>query len=334
MSDFVCVTLRKDHVPGLFRAFNSRNYPVSDQIYLDHVTDAAVSDALGGGKREWSTFRICIGWDSSVLLNIRLNPRNEYVRGSEILIEGLENLFVETDCEDIAILAYNASGKEATVVREKKRLPLSEIRVALTGILYNVLYTIHRSKLADFYPDRPLQMGILGSIGRAQVWLGELPNVDVNEDLKVQCDELTAGESKLRDTSAAVEVFKRDSLVCGLIGGTFMPNGSGRLRVNLYSGSGMLTSVPWSLAAPYDTILAGISAELTTAVCNGIRASRAPQKLGAGLLTINRVAHGSKGRLPRHFLQLTEALIGLIASDVQSPHLVQEIVASAFSKRR
>jgi hypothetical protein len=165
-------------------------------------------------------------------------------------------------------------------------------------------------------------------IADACVWIGETPQIEIDHEINFEILRIDA-QVRLRNLrAAAVEIsIPSGGLIrTGLLGGRFEPNDSGLFIARLYPVATSDQPISWSIAAKIDKMLPGLIEELQRAVTEGISAIAAENTLGSGDLIIDRAAHGIYGSSFNTFLQLTTALVALLATEASSFSEIKELL--------
>jgi len=150
---------------------------------------------------------------------------------------------------------------------------------------------------------------------RARFWLDELPDltyplVEMMER-SIAVRQSPAGDKRC----AAVEFVTRAGHPSsyGLLGGSFTPQQTSRLVLQVAHSTAELDRVEWALAGRSDEVYAGIFGEDADSVLDAVEGAVAEHKLAAGVLRLDHAAHGVVGSSRSFFAKLGRIVVALLA---------------------
>jgi hypothetical protein len=185
------------------------------------------------------------------------------------------------------------------------------------------------ANIQDREKDAPTVKGFqmrtlkLGKYRRARVWIGELPDtaypaISVIKH-SVQANGIAPKGLVLAAIEDCVPVTARGELY-GLLGGTFEPDTTDALRVDVCASTANERLLLDNLSIKNDEVRVGLPAEYVQGVVSGVSLARAELKtLFAGKLTIHCAAHGAIGSCNSFYRYLTAILLKLINSPNHEP---------------
>lgn len=162
----------------------------------------------------------------------------------------------------------------------------------------------------------------LANQGRAQVWLGDVPDAayEAAKTVKWSAQAETTVRGKL--TLAAIEIFLPlgPHWMYGLLGGQFKPELKDRLDVDVLVSSSTERFFVSELTRKSDDVRTGLPVEYVEATIDGISLARGElDKVAPGTLVINRAAHGQIGSSEVVFKHLAVALVKLFNIEGETP---------------
>lgn len=150
---------------------------------------------------------------------------------------------------------------------------------------------------------------------RARFWLDDLPDL-AYPIVEVMERSITVRQSPAGDARrAAVELVTRAGHPSsyGLLGGSFTPQQTSRLVIQVASLTAGAERVEWALAGGNDDVYAGLLGEDAVGVLDGVEAAMAEHDLGAGVLRFDHAAHGVIGSSRSLFGRLGRIVVALLA---------------------
>ena len=168
----------------------------------------------------------------------------------------------------------------------------------------------------------------IGSFGSARVWIDEDVNADYAAEATIERRLLTTPSRHLRHRRVVVEVYlpRGPRAEYGLLGLMYEPKDESDLLVRVQVGREDGRPSAGSMASNVDDVRIGLPREYASAVLDAI-CQHCQNRIGPGLLTIDRAAHGRVGSSVSVFSALSALAVALVESD----DAVDNKVRSAFA---
>jgi hypothetical protein len=173
----------------------------------------------------------------------------------------------------------------------------------------------------------------VGTYSRARFWIGELPDAEVTPEDWLVGSAIEVGTG-LRATSViAIELMlvREPLFPYGLLGGTFTPNGNGRLQVEVVVGSRQGEAPPWILPVPHqEEVRRGIARSNAQSAFDAIDGYEAAhRRLGSGVLRVTHALDSPQFSSPRVFRTIGRALADLASRPSTDPGILRSIFDDA-----
>lgn len=173
-------------------------------------------------------------------------------------------------------------------------------------------------------------------LGRVQLWRDELPEASYDGKEILVCD-VPAAESRSPRAALAIEVWMPvgPRALYGLLGVRFEPRATGlSIQVPVVSGiEGPRCA--HSIASLSDEVRVGLPDEYGHEVVHGLADQAEKLGVGAGVLTIERAAHGLVGSSRSTFAALAILIVRLLAErfDDREAAAIGDIVRDTMFRR-